>query len=654
MTTQVRFGLPVSGLLDDSVDDFLGTVLWRPSESATCGKPDSDFSLRTIGMCWKQQCLDRRPPKLTNSTPRFATLDRNIASADSGSILTVLGQIRSETSPTRQPPKGDLQKQAEETSRLSRETTELLRLWLADRADEAEQSPVALLAGCELLALYGSQLPAEVVGGLWRVTLAGALAQSSSFVTATETEDWQEKIAEYDNSREVWLQAGLLPLVCGLLFDDVKGAPRLSRTGRASLNNQLLHVTDGAGTPVGEVFDALPEFLALWSDALLISRLFETILWKNSSARRFEKMLRRLAATARGAEVLTGTKDGESAAALLRTAIEHHGVSATTDWLNPFEQSANSGKARRKSTGGKTKSTTTKSTKKSKKISKSAIPSWQSDDTDAACLRTSWASDASLITTRFNNEPVSLDLVADGVPVFSGRWQLELAEGGAPVELEAAWECICWNSDSDADYLELQLEFDGGPKINRLLLLSRTQQFAILADIVSGSTPGRVDLATSLPLANGVTLKSSGNDREQTLKAGDKTVRVFPLALPQDPGIGTAGRIGLNDENNTACLTLSHATESGTMFSPIVFDWSSKRRSVPVEWRQLTVTRAGEIDPSGAAAYRLQVGKLHLAMYRALSGTERYRTFLGYQVESETVIGHFTKSGEIQEILIVE
>ena len=138
------------------------------------------------------------------------------------------------------------------------------------------------------------------------------------------------------------------------------------------------------------------------------------------------------------------------------------------------------------------------------------------------------------------------------------------------------------------------------------------------------------------------------------MKAGDKTVRVFPLALPQDPGIGTAGRIGLNDENNTACLTLSHATESGTMFSPIVFDWSSKRRSVPVEWRQLTVTRAGEIDPSGAAAYRLQVGKLHLAMYRALSGTERYRTFLGYQVESETVIGHFTKSGEIQEILIVE
>jgi hypothetical protein len=649
MTTQVRFGLPVSGLLKDSSDDFLGTVLWRPSETTTCGKSDADFSLRTIGMCWKQQCLDRRPTFPGNGSVRFVTLDQSVAAADMKSILAVLGQVRHETSPTRRPPKGNLKKQVKEASHLSRETTELLRLWLADRACEAEESPVALLACCELLALYGSQFPAEVVGGLWRATLAGALTQSESFVEAAATEDWQDRVSGDVESRDTWLKAGLLSLTCGLLFDDVKGAPRLSRIGRASLNFQLLHVTDSAGTPVGEVFDALPEFLSLWSDGLLISRLFETTLWKSSATKRFDKMLRRLAAAVRTPGILTGTENGESAASLLRMAAAHHGVSPGSDEMVCLEPSVTSSRSTRSAASSKTTPS-----RKVKKLSKKAIPSWQSDDTDAACLRTSWAPDASMVTARFNSEPVKLDFVVEGVPIFSGPWQLELAEGGDILELEAAWECICWNSDSDVDYLELQLEFEGGPIIHRYVLLSRVQQFAIISDIISNSTPGRVDLATSLPLAHGVTLESSGNGREQILKAGDKTVRVFPLALPQDSGIGTAGHIGLNEVDDCSSLTLSHASESGTMFSPIVFDWAPERRSAPAEWRQLTVTRAGEIDTSGAASFRIQIGKLHLVLYRSLGGTERYRTFLGYQAESETVIGHFTNSGEIREILIVE
>ena len=90
------------------------------------------------------------------------------------------------------------------------------------------------------------------------------------------------------------------------------------------------------------------------------------------------------------------------------------------------------------------------------------------------------------------------------------------------------------------------------------------------------------------------------------------------------------------------------------LFEPIVLDWASERQSAQAEWRKLTVTRATEIDSDGAGAFRLQVGKQHLVLYRSLGGTERYRTFLGYQAESETVIGKFTKSGVIQELVIVE
>ena len=649
MNTQVRFGLPVSGLLKNSSDDFLGDVLWRSSDTATCGTKDSEFSLRTIGMCWKQQCLDRRPPQLKSGVVRFSTIDDAVASADENSVLALLEQVRSETSPNRRPPKGGLKKQAKQPSRISRETTELLRLWLANGASEAEESPSALLACCELLLLYGSQFPAELIGGLWRVTLAGALAQSDSFIKAAGIDDWETYISEEVSYRDTWINAGLLPLVCGLLFDNVKGAPGLARAGRASLNNQLLQVSDEKGSPVGKVINALSEFLSVWSDGLLVARLFNEALWKKPAEKRFERMLRRLAAAVRDGGVLAGTGQGVSAAAVLRTAAEHLGTSPTTDWVKCLDLSA--GPERSRPRPGKTK---TRSGKLKKKISKAEIPSWQSDDTDAACLRTSWAPNASLATVRVDSNPVQLELVVNGVSLLSGPWNLELTEGGDQLELEDEWECICWNSDADADYLELQLEFEGGPQINRFILLSRTQQFAIISDVVTASSASLIYVASLLPLAAGVIVGSDESTREQTLTTGQTTVRVFPLRLPQDPGVGTAGSCGLHHHDDIPCLAISQASESGNLFSPVVLDWAPERRTAPVEWRQLTVTRAGEIDSTGAAAYRIQVGKQHLVLYRALSGTERYRTFLGYQAENETVIGNFTRSGVIEEILMVE
>ena len=636
MTTQVRFGLPVSGLLNNSSVDFLSSVEWRQTDFAACGSKDSDFNLRTIGICWKQQCLNRTSLKSHSEKQRFSTLDAAVEGAGTGSIFAVLARVRAETTPTKRRPKGDLKKQVKLTSRLSREATELLRLWLAHGSTEAEGTPTALLACCELLALYGSQFPAEVIGGLWRVTLAAALAQSESFIEAAETEDWQELLDDSLETRDTWLKAGLLSLVCGALFDDVKGAPRLLRAGRTVLGDQLQQVTDEDGVPVAEVYNSLSPFLSLWSDGLLIGELFGESLWKKSASKRFEKMLRRLSATVRADVSLMGCPHGEAAVLALNRAYVVSGFQTGAEKLKALKAVSGSGKKARK------------------KISKAAVPSWQSDDTDAACLRSSWASDASVATVKFDDDSIQMELAVEGVPLLSGSWGLELLEGDEQLELEAEWECICWNSDSDGDYLELQLEFDGGPIINRYLYLSRSDSFAVIANMISGATPGRVELSSHLPLANGVTLASVEHDREQLLTAGGKKIRVFPLAMPQDPGVGTSGRIGRDQDGDQPCLTCSHATDSGMLFEPIVLDWASERQSAQAEWRKLTVTRATEIDSDGAGAYRLQVGKQHLVLYRSLGGTERYRTFLGYQAESETVIGKFTKSGVIQELVIVE
>ena len=86
----------------------------------------------------------------------------------------------------------------------------------------------------------------------------------------------------------------------------------------------------------------------------------------------------------------------------------------------------------------------------------------------------------------------------------------------------------------------------------------------------------------------------------------------------------------------------------------MIFDWSKSRRNVDVEWRQLTVTHAGEVDRTGAFAYRCLAGRQHLVLYRALEPTDQYRTVLGYQPENETVIANFTRKGEFDAILLVE
>ena len=47
-----------------------------------------------------------------------------------------------------------------------------------------------------------------------------------------------------------------------------------------------------------------------------------------------------------------------------------------------------------------------------------------------------------------------------------------------------AVEPLCWVSDDDVDYLELEIEFGEGLRVQRHLLLARHDRFLLLADAV--------------------------------------------------------------------------------------------------------------------------------------------------------------------------
>lgn len=622
MTAQLRFGSTDGELLHSSDEEFLAAVLWRNSQAGGIRDLGNTPDLRTIGMCWKQQCPDVSAAELQlpEDSLRFASLDQWIEQAETDSLGELLGSVRGRK------------------SRVSKSRMLKLENWLSDHGRLLETDTESLLAACELLILHSNRLPAELLGTLWRAALAGAIKQAESFEQATQTEDWQDRLIGAD-ANQLWLRGGLLPWTCGLLFDEIKGAPKLAKAARAAMGFQLLHSTDANGIPAGDLLLNLRNATSIWADALLVGELFDRPMWKGPAENRGARFLARVAATLRldGGAAGVAQPHSDMAALCLRMA-RLSGVDFRKNWARLIDElsSSPSGGAQGKSPDRKD------------------FPAWQSDDAETACLRTSWSPDASLITLSHHDDVVSLELVVDGVPMLRGPWGIELAEDGDPVGFEAAWECVCFHSDKDVDYCELQFEFSGGPTIHRYVMLSRTRQFAVLADVLSGSPAERLELVSLLPLAEGVELEECAGSREQRLKSGRQQMRVFPLALPYDSGVGTAGRIGYDTDDGQRCLSIAHASQTGGLFSPVIFDWSKGRRNADVEWRSLTVTDAGEVDRTGAFAFRCLAGDQHLVLFRALVKTSQYRTVLGYQPEHETVIADFTKKGAFAPILLVE
>lgn len=634
MTTQVRFGVSSEGLLNSGDDEFLAAVEWRgsgPKQLAGKGG-DSDISLRTIGLCWKQQSGDRAMPKLSEPV-ELSSLSDALQAAEATPLLALLRDVRKAV---RKSGSGAVSKRL--VSQLDR--------WLDEEAAASERCPESLLASVELLVIHGGAFPAATVGRLWKVTLGAAIAQAGSFAEAGNGADWEELAADEDIDQRRWLVAGLLPWACGLLFDEVKGAPKLLKAGRKHLSDQLLLVTDGDGIPVGPVLENISDHLARWKDALLLCAIFDRPLWKDGADERLVETLQAVSATLGADGRICGClHDDGAGAGLIVSLAELSGIGKRETWHATARKVREAVEAGRPRVGAAAPS---------RKIRGKDIPSWQSDDAEAACLRSSWSPGSSVATLTFHEDPVGIELVADGVPLLVGPWGLSLQEDGEEVEIDDAWECICWYTDGEVDYFELQLEFDDGSKLGRFVMLPRGRQFAVIADIVTGSNAKRLELTSELPLADGITASRRKGTREWRLKSGRDRFRVFPLNVPQDAGLGTSNEAEVASDEELSSVVTTSVSETGGVFSPMVIDWSPERRNAACEWSSLTVSEVLNIDRDGAAAWRVRFGDEHLVIFRALRPTERYRTVLGYQTEHETVIADFTKSGDFRELLLVE
>jgi hypothetical protein len=212
------------------------------------------------------------------------------------------------------------------------------------------------------------------------------------------------------------------------------------------------------------------------------------------------------------------------------------------------------------------------------------------------------------------------------------------------------WEEVCWVSDAEADYLELEMRFSGGLRVQRQLLLARQDRFLMLADVILGRGAGRATYRGCLPLAAGVGWRGEGETRDGTIQGPSQRVRGLPLALPEWQATPAPGQTRQTPQG----LELCQSSEAARMLAPWFFDFDQRRLGRPLTWRQLTVAENRTIVPRGrAAGFRVMIGTQQWLIYRAL-GPRGNRTLLGHNLSSEMLVGRFTRRGEVKPLVEVE
>lgn len=491
----------------------------------------------------------------------------------------------------------------------------------------------------ELLPRVASELDAELFFRFWRCTLTAA----SRFIERHPASSQDDPAVFADQQLHC---EGELPWRIGLAFGDIKGAGKLKRAGRKVIRRELAARTDGDGTPHAKLLPRLGYWIASLIRSAEWGDRFSSPLWDDDSSMLFNDLLEQSLRLFRPDGTLALNRDcAGQPTTLFQAASRLAGSEFKITGQSFSSQTAQNGDRRRKNKS-RTKVSIARMLERAK-----LKPYSQSDWAELACLRNNWSDECDSVVVDFSDKLPQLDMTASGKPLLDGRWDIQISCDGSEVPIEIDWTAICWNCDSDGDYVELQQTFADGARVERQIFLSRRDRFAIFADCLSGFKSDRLEYTSRLPLVDGLETHSDAPTRESVLKTTGVLTRVFPVGLPQNRVYSTPGACGVYGND----LVLKHVTRGGGLYAPIVLDWHPRRRHKPSQWRRLTVTEDGKIlSGDVAAGFRVKVGSHHLIAYRRLDKSSEPRAVLGYQTCDESMLGLFNKRGNVSPLLMIE
>lgn len=280
-------------------------------------------------------------------------------------------------------------------------------------------------------------------------------------------------------------------------------------------------------------------------------------------------------------------------------------------------------------------------------------------------LRTRWSAPADWLRIDHSHADLRLELCSGGKLLLSGVWEFSVAAQGETLAAEHSneepgWRHVCWHSDADCDYLELEFPLVRGWRLQRQTLLSRKDRALLLADALLGpagtevdpnAPPPRLRYQGRLPLASGAAFAPAAESREGQIALGKQPAAlVLPLALPEWRTILAGGELV------QAGNQLEYSLETGgrNLYAPLWLDLDPARARKERTWRRLTVGEQLVPQPRDVAAgFRVQVHKQQWLVYRSLGGWGN-RTLLGKNFSTDFACCRFLPSGETEDILEIE
>lgn len=268
-----------------------------------------------------------------------------------------------------------------------------------------------------------------------------------------------------------------------------------------------------------------------------------------------------------------------------------------------------------------------------------------SEWSELATMRTSWDANAARLAVNYSNRQCEIELAVGSEVVWNGCCLPKISVDDEPLPIKSNWEEVCWESDDDMDYIELECQLHVDWRIQRQILLAREDKFLFLADALVGEQTGEVQYIHTLPLADGVVAEQPDENTEVTLLGERRLGRIVPLAFPEWKS-QLNGQVFRLDPARYETKSRTHA-----IYAPLFVDLDPSRLQKAITWRQLTVAENLQtVGKETAVAYRIQIGKRQWIFYRSLARTAN-RTFLGQNLISEFLAARFTPSGKAETLI---
>ena len=429
-----------------------------------------------------------------------------------------------------------------------------------------------------------------------------------------------------------WL-ASELPLTLAYQFPECEHSRSLAKVAQQGLTDGFDALLDLNGLPAAEHVGSVRPLLASWTRVATLAQAGGIKLFSRAMQERFVAFLRCAVQLTRetGAPCFGEEAYHPGDRALFDKALEFAAEDQRVIAEQLLPQRRGQGK---------------------REVTATLLPSpaINSEWGRVAILRTDWLSGSPQWVLAHQAGQMRCELLLGGRPLCSGPWEQEIRIDKRKLPPPDSWVEVCWHSDDDLDYQELQAELAGGWILQRQVLLAREDRFLFLADALLGKQDAQIEYRSSLPLAAGVRFRSTKETWDGQLAGRHGTGLVLPLALPEwraAPQVGS-----LHTERGQ--LVVTHTAAGPRTYLPLFVDLNAERTKRKRTWRRLTVAEKLEIQPDTVAtAYRVQVADEQWLFYRSLAAAGN-RTVLGQNLNNEFLAARFDRDGETEELIRID